>query len=80
MGTDYKKIDSREELVALIGRLCAEDTSKWENLSTVLFLEAMAAWLESSGNLYKNLNLDTDSEVASWQIFADAIQAATIYE
>lgn len=80
METDYKKIDSREELVALIGRLCAEDTSKWENLSTVLFLEAMAAWLESSGNLYKNLNLDTDSEVASWQIFADAIQAATIYE
>ncbi len=80
MGTDYKKIDSREELVALIGRLCAEDTSKWENLSTVLFLEAMAAWLESSGNLYKNLNLDTDSEVASWQIFSDAIQAATIYE
>ena len=80
METDYKKIDSREELVAPIGRLCAEDTSKWENLSTVLFLEAMAAWLESSGNLYKNLNLDTDSEVASWQIFADAIQAATIYE
>jgi len=80
MEIDYEKIGSKEELVALIGKLCAEDISKWENVSTVSFLEAMAAWLESSGNLYKNLKLDTDSEVASWQIFADAIQAATIYE
>ncbi|CAI3798958.1 hypothetical protein [Rheinheimera sp. MM224] len=80
MEIDYEKIGSKEELISLIGRLCAEDTSNWENVSTVSFLEAMAAWLESSGNLYKNLKLDTDSEVASWQIFADAIQAATIYE
>ncbi|WP_115719626.1 DUF7660 family protein [Gallaecimonas mangrovi] len=80
MEIDYEKIGSKEELIALIGRLCAEDTSKWENVSTLSFLEAMASWLESSGNLYKNLNLDTDSELPSWQIFADAIQAATIYE
>ena len=80
MEIDYEKVGSKDELVALIGRLCAEDTSKWENVSTVSFLEAMAAWLESSGYLYKNLKLNTDSEVASWQIFADAIQAATIYE
>lgn len=80
MEIDYEKIGSKEELVVLIGRLCAEDTSKWENVSTLSFLEAMAAWLESSGNLYNNLKLDTDSELPSWQIFADAIQAATIYE
>lgn len=80
MEIDYEKIGSKEELIALIGRLCTEDTSKWENVSTLSFLEAMAAWLESSGNLYNNLKLDTDSELPSWQIFADAIQAATIYE
>lgn len=80
MEIDYEKIGSKEELIALIGKLCSEDTSKWENVSTVSFLEAMAAWLESSDNLYKNLKLDTDSELPSWQIFADAIQAATIYE
>ncbi len=80
MEIDYEKIGSKQELIDLICRLCSEDTSKWENVSTLSFLEAMAAWLESSGNLYKNLNLDTDSELPSWQIFADAIQAATIYE
>ncbi|NVK29517.1 MAG: hypothetical protein HWE20_00840 [Gammaproteobacteria bacterium] len=80
MEIDYEKIESKEDLITLIARLCADDTSQWENISTVSFLEAMASWLESSGNLYKNMKLDTNSEVASWQIFADAIQAATIYE
>jgi hypothetical protein len=80
MRIDYEKIGSKEELIALIGRLCTEDASNWENVSAVSFLEAMAAWLESSGNLYKNLKIKTDSECASWQLFADAIQAATIYE
>jgi|TARA_B100000749_G_scaffold279919_1_gene274034 hypothetical protein len=41
MEIDYEKIGSKEELIALIARLCTEDTSKWENVSIVSFLEAM---------------------------------------
>ena len=80
MEIDYEKVGSKKELIELIGRLCSEDASKWENVSTLAFLEAMAAWLESAENFYSNFKLATNSENASWQLFADAIQAATIYE
>ncbi|WP_444875580.1 DUF7660 family protein [Venatorbacter sp. C2-1] len=73
MEIDYEKIGSKEELIALIARLCTEDTSKWESVSIVSFLEAMAAWLEGSGHFYKNLKIDTNSDLPNWQIFADAI-------
>lgn len=80
MEIQYEKIESKEQLLALIKNLSAEDSSEWENQSAVAFLEALGAWLESASGLYKNLNLDTDANSPSWQLFADALQAATIYE
>jgi hypothetical protein len=76
----YEKIESKDQLLALIKNLSAEDSSQWENQSAVAFLEALGAWLESAGGVYKNLNRDTDANSPSWQLFADALQAATIYE
>ncbi len=80
MEIQYEKIESKEQLLALIKNLSAEDSSGWENQSAVAFLEALAAWFESANGLYKNLNLATDANSPSWQLFADALQAATIYE
>lgn len=80
MEIDYEKIESKEALISLIQKLSTEDTKKWENLSTTDFLEALGAWLESADGFYKNFNLETSSEKPSWQLFADALQAATIYE
>ena len=80
MEIQYEKIESKEQLMVLIKNLSAEDSSEWENQSAVAFLEALGAWLESANGLYKNLNLDTDANSPSWQLFADALQAATIYE
>lgn len=76
----YKKIESKEHLLALIKSLSEEDFSEWENQSAAEFLEALGAWLESADSLYKNLKLDTDADSASWQLFGDALRAATIYE
>ncbi len=80
MKIDYEKIESKKELLRLIKNLSAEDSSKWENVSTSDFLEALGAWLEDADGFYKNFQLDTSSEKPSWQLFADALQAATIYE
>jgi len=80
MGIDYEKIESKKELIGLIQRLRTEDSSKRENLSTPSFLEALAAWLENADGFYQNVKLETSAEKASWQLFADALQAATIYE
>ncbi|MCE2570911.1 DUF7660 family protein [Motilimonas eburnea] len=60
--------------------MSSEDAGKWENVSTSDFLGALAAWLESADCFYKNFNRETSSEKPSWQLFADALQAATIYE
>ncbi len=80
MEIDYEKIESKKELIQLIKRLRAEDSSKWKNVSTPDFLEALGAWLESADGFYKNFKLETSAEEPSWQLFADALQAATIYE
>lgn len=80
MEIDYEKIESKEALIALIQKLRTNDSGKWENVSTADFLEALAAWLESADGFYKDFNLETSSEKPSWQLFADALQAATIYE
>lgn len=80
MDFDYKKIESKNQLLELIQSLCEEDPADWENSSTKHFLEALGAWLGSSEQLYKNLNLDTDANNPSWQLFADALRAGLIYE
>jgi hypothetical protein len=80
MEIDYEKIESKEALISLIQKLSSEDSGAWENISTTDFLEALAAWLESADGFYRNFNLETRSEKPSWQLFADALRAATIYE
>lgn len=80
MEVDYFRVESKEQLLTLLKKLSSESDSNWENVNTRDFLEAMAAWLGSADNLYRNLNIDTSTVEPSWQLFADAIQAATVYE
>lgn len=80
MEIDYKKVETKEQLLELIQKLSEESPENWENVSTQAFLEALGSWLGSADNLYRNLNLETDANKPSWQLFADALQAALIYE
>jgi hypothetical protein len=80
MEINYKKIETKEQLLELIQKLSAENPETWENVSTQSFLEALGSWLGSADNLYRNLHIDTDANKPSWQLFADALQAALIYE
>lgn len=76
----HQQISSKEELIELIKTLSLSDTSAWENMHTTDFLEALSAWLKDAEGFYTHFELDTDTTEPSWQLFANALQAATIYE
>lgn len=80
MDINYKKIDNKEQLLELIRNLSNEDSSSWENTKTKDFLEALGAWLQDADGFYKNFKLETNPNEPSWQLFADALQAAIVYE
>ena len=80
MEIEYDKIETKEQLLTFIQALSQEDSASWENLSINEFLVALASWLQDAKGFYNNFNLETDLNIPSWQLFADALQAATVYE
>lgn len=78
-----KRIQTRDELIAYISEVIrdhAADGGQWENADIPSFLEAMASWLEDCDGYYQNNGGQRDVNVADWQIFADALAAARVYE
>ncbi len=74
-------VRSKAELLAVIFELLDHnDAIEWTNETAYQFLQALASWLEDAGGFYKNIGDDLDPERASWQLFADALQAAAVYE
>lgn len=80
MDINYKKIENKKQLLELIRKLSNEDSSSWDNIKTKDFLEALGNWLQDANDFYKNFQLETNPNEPSWQLFADALQAATVYE
>ena len=80
MNSNDSIVDTKSKLLEVIKRLSNEYPNGFENLSVPDFLEALGAWMEDSEGYYKNLNLTDESSNPSWQLFADALKAATIYE
>lgn len=78
-----KPIRTRDDLIELISDVvCNYDANgeRWENRDIRSFLEAIGAWLEDCDGYYQNNGDSRDVDSADWQIFADAIAAARIYE
>lgn len=79
---DTEKIKTREDLgafIALIAKDYARNGEQWENTDLPNFLDALQAWLESSDNYYRNMEIDIHT-VSPWRRLADALAAARIYE
>jgi hypothetical protein len=73
-------INTKDDLIALIRELSSEDSSTWDNSALSAFLEALSGWIEDCDGYYKNTGSDLNPDSPSWQLFADALQAAKIYE
>lgn len=80
MDIEYKNVENREQLVKIIQSLSRQDTAEWENSSISSFLEALAAWIDDAEGFYANSSFEVNSDNPSWQLFADALQAAAVYE
>ncbi|MDW8807586.1 hypothetical protein P1P68_23040 [Streptomyces scabiei] len=57
----------------------AERGEQWENPTLDSFLEALAAWIAASPNLYANLQQEMPPD-GDWAFFARALGAAVVYE
>ena len=78
-----KPVKSRDELIGYIFELLDDHDAigdQWENRDIYSFLQAMAAWLQDCDGYYQNNGDKRDVEKPDWQIFADALAAATVYE
>ncbi len=77
-----KKRFSKKDFVSFLKDLqkdYIENPNSWENGNIGSFLEAMAFWVEEMDNFYENQNLSLPKNI-NWEIFADILQAAKIYE
>ena len=78
---DRKVVEDKKQLIDLIFELLDDnDAVKWENDTAYEYLQAVGAWLNDCGGYYENTGQDVDANEASWQLFADALQAGRIYE
>lgn len=74
------QVKTRKELVALLKAMSTGSSAGWENRTAEQLLGALASWLEDADGFYDNLGEDRNCELPDWQLFADALQAATVYE
>jgi hypothetical protein len=70
----------RERLIVIARELASEAAAgaTWTNAMTHDYLEAFAAWLADSSGFYANH--DRVPPGNGWEVVADALRAATIYE
>ena len=73
---DRAAVSTREELIALIFDLLDHnDAIEWRNETVYPYLQAIAAWLRDAEGFYQELGEGRSADEASWQLFADALQA-----
>lgn len=78
----HTSIQSKEDLVEFISALRADlktNPSSWENMDLESFLEAMQSWMEAMEWYYKNHGRLMPNP-PTWQVFADVLMGARIYE
>jgi len=78
---DPRAVNTREELIGHIFDLLDDHDAigdQWENKDIYSFLQA--AWLNDFDGYYKNRITPMDVEEATWQLFADSLSAASVYE
>lgn len=72
----------RERVVAIVRGLCVEwsggEPADWENVTVPRYLGALAAWLEDADGYYANRGVPVPWN--GWEVLADAVRAAAVYE
>jgi hypothetical protein len=75
-------VNSKEDFVKFMSYLIndlKDNPQQWENRSLLEYLEAIQSWTEDMDGYYVNNNLPVPKN-ANWNVFADILTAARIYE
>lgn len=75
-------ITTRQEFLTFLELLredFREHSSEWENPTLPRYLEALQAWTADMDGYYRNMGQPIPENV-SWQVFADILRAARVYE
>ena len=78
----HAAIRDREDLVRFLAALREDLKSKpetWENTDLESFLEAMQSWVNAMEGYYKNHGRVMPNP-PTWQMFADILMGARVYE
>lgn len=76
------KIKTKEDFATFVlnlSRNFKENPESWENQDITSYLVALAAWVEDMDGYYINQGKSVPKDV-NWEIFADILMAAKIYE
>jgi hypothetical protein len=77
-----ESIKSKEDLADFVEALRSDlevNAADWENPTLDRFLEAMAVWIRSLDQYYKNTG-QPRADLPSWKTLADILYASKIYE
>jgi hypothetical protein len=75
-------IKSKEDFISFIELLVSDlkkNPDEWENKSLASYLEAAGSWTEDMDGYYQNQSLPVPTEI-NWQVFANILMAAKMYE
>jgi hypothetical protein len=76
-------VDSRASFIDFLALLRNEflgNPTQWENKTLADFLDAMRNYAEDIQGYYDNTSQSIDANEASWQVFADIMRGARMYE
>jgi hypothetical protein len=80
---DGNSVQSRQQLIDHLFFLMDDFDgagNHWQNQDLYTFLQAMAAWLNDCDGFYRTSGKSIDADQPSWQVFADMLSAAAIWE
>jgi hypothetical protein len=80
LADEVERVVTREDLAEFIDRMAVEAASPrdWENATLPRFLEAMGAWLPAMAGAHRRDGLEAPEP--SWNLIAQMLHAATLYE
>ena len=77
------KITDRQSFIKFLKLLqedLYENPDKWQNIRLDNFLEAMTRYTEDIQGYYNNSRQNINADLPSWQLFADILKGAVIYD
>ncbi|QQO08838.1 DUF7660 family protein [Breznakiella homolactica] len=67
------------QFIKLLKKDLKDNPDEWENADLTRYLSAMAAWVSQIDGYYINMGEKTPADI-SWNVFANILMAAKIYE